>query len=116
MKAISESNSKEIKHENDLDFSVYAVIRLFSIIDIMQVRSYTHICMQKLTRFCCQNILIIGKSGVGYRLIRKCLFFIVRSSIIFIFWQICLDDQRRRKLASECLAKAFPANIYKEWI
>ena len=33
MKAISYSNSKEIKHENDLDFSVYAVIRLFSIID-----------------------------------------------------------------------------------
>ena len=29
MKAISLSNSKEIKHENDLDFSVYAVIRLF---------------------------------------------------------------------------------------
>ena len=33
MKAISSSNSKEIKHENDLDFSVYAVIRLFSSID-----------------------------------------------------------------------------------
>ena len=35
MKAISKSNSKEIKHENDLDFSVYAVIRLFSSIDIL---------------------------------------------------------------------------------
>ena len=33
MKAISSSNRKEIKHENDLDFSVYAVIRLFSSID-----------------------------------------------------------------------------------
>ena len=39
MKAISQSNSKEIKHENDLDFSVYAVIRLFSIIDnTVQIR------------------------------------------------------------------------------
>ena len=36
MKAISLSNSKEIKHENDLDFSVYAVIRLFSSIDTLK--------------------------------------------------------------------------------
>ena len=40
MKAISQSNSKEIKHENDLDFSVYAVIRLFSIIDILYDRHF----------------------------------------------------------------------------
>ena len=57
MKAISKSNSKEIKHENDLDFSVYVVIRLFSIIDFLRKFELLHDYINKVA---CAGSLNLG--------------------------------------------------------